>query len=408
MLRLLALVCSVLIAVAAPLAVSSAPQPSASSADLAMTLEPVTSPAGANSAEPAMIAERGRAILSWLELDGTHRSLKFAERNASGWTEARTAASGDDFMVNSSDMPSIRRLADDSLVAAWLRTDGPDPEAYTLQLSWSKDDGRTWSGPIKPHHDRVQTQHGFASLFQVPSAGLGVVWLDGRAINPDAPEGAGNMALRAATFDAIGNQLKEVVVDARVCECCPTAAARTADGIIVAYRNRAAGEIRDIYVTRFVSGRWTQPVAVHHDGWMIHGCPVNGPAIAAQDRDVAVAWFTAKGGTGRTFVAFSRDGGRTFAPPVRVDDAGSLGRVGVEMLRDGSAAITWVESNEQRSSFLARRVDRTGRRGPAVRIGESSGTRIPRVARNADELLFAWTETENRVQHVRTARAIVH
>jgi hypothetical protein len=400
--------CAVLIAVAALLPAATAPQPAPPDGDLAMTVEPLASPAGANSAEPAMTTERGRTILSWVELAGTHTSLKFAERTGSGWTDVQTAASGDNFMVNSSDVPWLRRLADNSLVAAWLETDGPDPEAYTLQLSWSKDEGRTWSRPIKPHRDRVQTQHGFASLFQVRGAGLGLVWLDGRAIAPDAPEGAGNMALRAATFDAAGTPLKEVVVDARVCECCPTAAAQTADGVIVAYRNRSAGEVRDIYVSRFVNGRWTPPVAVHHDGWMIEGCPVNGPAISAQDRNVTVAWFTAKGGTGRTFLAFSRDAGRTFAAPVRVDDAGSLGRVGVELLRDGSAAVTWVESNEQRSSFMARRVDRTGRRGPAVRIGESSGTRIPRVARNGDELLFVWTETEGGAPRVRTARASVH
>jgi hypothetical protein len=286
--------------------------------------------------------------------------------------------------------------------------DGPDPEAYKIQLSWSKDDGRTWSTPVHPHHDAIQTQHGFASLFQVPGAGLGLVWLDGRAIKPDAPEGVGNMALRAATFDTTGAQVKESVVDARVCECCSTAAAATSDGVIVAYRDRSAGEIRDINVTRLANGRWTPPAAVHHDGWKINGCPVNGPAISAQDRDVAVAWFTAKGDQGRTLVAFSHDGGRTFAAPVRVDEATSLGRVGVELLGDGSAAVTWVESAGQRSSFMVRPVNANGSRGPAVRIGESAGARVPRVARNGDDLLFAWTETEGSLPRVRTARAVIH
>ena len=73
------------------------------------------------------------------------------------------------------------------------------------------------------------------------------------AIPPDAPEGVGNMALRAATFDSTGKFLKESVVDPRVCECCPTAAAETSDGVIVAYRNRSAGEVRDIYVARLVN-----------------------------------------------------------------------------------------------------------------------------------------------------------
>ena len=43
----------------------------------------------------------------------------------------------------------------------------PDPEASTLRLSWSKDGGRTWTPPVTPHHDGKETQHGFASLFDL-------------------------------------------------------------------------------------------------------------------------------------------------------------------------------------------------------------------------------------------------
>src|SRR5262245_50180673 len=107
--------------------------------ELSIALEPIASPAGAGTAEPAMTTERGRTILSWLELAGKQASLKFAERTASGWSEVRTAAAGESIMVNSSDVPSVFRLGSDSLVAQWLQRDGPDPESYTLQLSWSGD-----------------------------------------------------------------------------------------------------------------------------------------------------------------------------------------------------------------------------------------------------------------------------
>jgi hypothetical protein len=308
-------------------------------------------------------------------------------------------------MVNSSDVPSVQLLADGTLAAHWLQQDGPDPESYKLRLTWSKDGGRTWSAPTTPHRDAVQTQHGFASLFQVPGAGLGLVWLDGRAIKPDAPEGVGNMALRAATFDASGKSRGETVVDARVCECCPTAAAETAGGVIVAYRNRSAAEIRDIYVTRLAAGRWTTPVPVHNDGWKITGCPVNGPAVSAHDREVVVAWFTEKGGQGHAYVAFSHDEGQTFGAPVRIDESSSLGRVGVELLSDGSAVATWVEFDSRASQFRARRVDAKGGAGPSVRIADSTGTRVPRIAQARGELLFAWTETVDGAPQIRTARA---
>ena len=55
------------------------------------------------------------------------------------------------------------------------------------------------------------------------------------------------MTLRAAM--SLGAKA-DMLVAPRVCDCCPTAAADTADGPIVAFRGRTADEIRDIYVTR--------------------------------------------------------------------------------------------------------------------------------------------------------------
>jgi hypothetical protein len=373
----------------------------------AIAVEPVPSPAGSNTTEPQISSGDGRTILSWLEVAGSRASLKFAERTSGGWSAVRTAAEGNDFMVNAADVPAVRILADGTLVAQWLRQDGADPESYTLELSMSSDAGRTWTKPVRPHHDTAHTQHGFASLFQTPGAGLGVVWLDGRAIKPDAPEGAGNMALRAAIFDLKGVARPEMVVDPRVCECCSTAAAATSEGIVVAYRDRSSSEVRDISVTRLVNGRWSPGVVVHADGWRIEGCPVNGPAISARGRDVAVAWFTARDDHGHTFVAFSHDAGRTFGAPVAVDDASSDGRVGVELVNDASAIVTWVESSAKPPAFAARRVGDRGARGPSVAVGASTGTRIPRVGRFDNEMLFAWTVTEGGAPHVVTARTRV-
>jgi len=375
--------------------------------DWAITVESIASPAGRNTTEPQMTTENGRTILSWLELSGSHTTLKFAERTASGWFPVQAVADGADFVVNAADVPSVRLLRDGTLVAHWLQQDGPDPEADSLQLTKSTDAGKTWSAPFRPHHGGVQTQHGFASLFQVPGAGFGLVWLDGRAIKPDAPEGSGNMALRAAVFDADGRQQPETVVDSRVCECCPTASATTSDGIIVAYRNRDPNEVRDIYLTRFSNGRWTPPIAVHNDHWRLEGCPVNGPAVSARGRDVVVAWFTATGEQGRTLVAFSHDAGRTFGSPVRADERTSAGRVGVELVDDQSAVVTWVESAAP-PAFTVRRIDDRGRRGAAKMIAEATGTRQPRVARFGDEMLFAWTATEAGIPRVQTARARIH
>jgi hypothetical protein len=215
------------------------------------------------------------------------------------------------------------------------------------------------------------------------------------------------MGLRGALFAPDGTQASETAIDDRVCECCPSAAAVTANGPIVAFRNRTSDEIRDIYVSRLVGGTWTEPRAVHDDKWRINACPVNGPALSANRRDVAIAWFTAVGDEGRVFVAFSSDAGETFSPPIRIDDVGATGRVDVELLADGSAAVTWIEFANQRSEFRIRRADRSGSRSPSLAVssiasGRSSG--YPRMARRGNELIFAWTEPGD-VSQVRTAVA---
>ena len=122
------------------------------------------------------------------------------------------------------------------------------------------------------------------------------------------------MTVRSATFDASGKQTSETLVDDRVCECCPTAIAVTDDGPIAAFRDRSVDEVRDIYVSRLEHGRWSAPSRVHEDGWKIPMCPVNGPALSARGRNVAIAWFTVEGEEGRAFAAFSSDAGPIVRP----------------------------------------------------------------------------------------------
>ena len=366
---------------------------------------PLVSPAAVGSMAPQITVEGGRAILSWIEGAGPLTTFKFAERTPAGWSAVRVVASGDRLMANAADVPSVIALDRTSLAAAWLEKNGADPEAYNIRLSWSKDGGRTWSTPVSPHHDGTQTQHGFVSLFRDAGGGLGLVWLDGRAFQAGQP--AASMSLRASTYGPgiSAVQKSETVVDTRVCDCCPVSTATTADGVIVAFRDRTTDDVRDISVSRLSDGRWTPPVRVHEDGWRITACPVNGPAVSARGRGVAVAWSTVQQGRGRALVAFSSDSGRTFGTAVRVDDEQSIGRPQIALLDNGSAAVSWIEFSDGRSQFRLRRIDRNGNRSPAATVAEGMGAQHPRLARHEDELLLAWVENTRGTTRVRTALA---
>jgi len=213
------------------------------------------------------------------------------------------------------------------------------------------------------------------------------------------------MTLRTARIAPDGTFGIDSRLDARVCECCPTAAVATANGALVAYRDRSEDELRDIAVLRFDGGKWVGPTYVHADRWQINACPVNGPALAAAGDRVALAWFTAEGDIPRALLAFSSDGGRSFGAPVRVDDEQALGRVDLAMLSDGRAVVLWLEFLPQGSELRARIVTHDGRRSGHLTIAASSSERqsgYARVVRSGDDVVFAWTSTRPTPQ-IKTA-----
>jgi hypothetical protein len=141
----------------------------------------------------------------------------------------------------------------------------------------------------------------------------------------------------------------------------------------------------------------------------VNACPVNGPALSARGKTVALAWFSAKGDKPVSFVALSSDAGRTFGPAVRLDDEASLGRVDVELLPDGSALVAYMEFSNQKGQFRVRRVGPDGSRSQPSTVAGMAGNRssgYPRMAMHGGELLFAWTDREGGSQ-VKTAIASV-
>jgi hypothetical protein len=347
-------------------------------------------------------APTGDLLLSWIEPGTTHKhALRFARYNANGWSETRTIAEGDDFFANWADVPSIVQLHDGRLVAHWLKKSGPSTFAYDVNVKISTDGGKTWSTAMAPHTDGTQTEHGFVSIFDSKTVGAGLVWLDGRAMaaqhasHDDRHDGGGAMSLRAAFLSASHAFVNDAVLDHRTCECCPTAAVATANGLLVAYRDRSDDEIRDIALVRYENGIWTTPRIVHADNWNISGCPVNGPALATDGKNVVLAWFTAPNAEPKVFVTFSSDEGVTFGSPIRVDKGKPLGRIDVELLPDGSAVVLWMEYGEDETRLLARRVLQDGTQSNTLLVSPISAERAsgyPRIARVGNELYFAWTE----------------
>lgn len=349
---------------------------------------------GVRSSTPSLAADGDSgALLVWTErrADSSY-ALMTTRWQPNNWTQPQVITTGRDLFVNWADLPSILRLPDGSLAAHWLQREGSAKYAYGIRIARSEDSGATWSLPVTPHTDGLPAEHGFVSLWAADSGSVGAVWLDGRkTAMKDSTE---ETQLRTARIRPDGSLADEQTLDSRICDCCQTATAMTRRGRVIVYRDRSPDEVRDIGIVRQVNGRWTAPALVHADGWVINGCPVNGPAVAARGDTVAVAWFTRAQDTSRVLVAQSVDAGASFGPPVRVDKGDPMGRVALVLDDAGRPIVSWLERTSAVGGLvLVRRIAADGRRSDVREIALSGTDRVagfPRMVLARDSLLVAW------------------
>ncbi len=173
----------------------------------------------------------------------------------------------------------------------------------------------------------------------------------------------------------------------------------TDSGVVLAYRGRTADEVRDIRVVRSTADGWTDPGSVADDGWVISACPVNGPAIEADGRQVVVAWFTAAADSPRVMLAFSPDGGASFGEPIRVAGPGEIGRpigrVDLAVTPDGMALVSWLHEREGTAALMLAAVNSAGERSVTTVVSQLDGGRaagFPRLVASRGRALLAWTE----------------
>ncbi|NBB92688.1 MAG: hypothetical protein GVY32_05900 [Gammaproteobacteria bacterium] len=333
----------------------------------------------------------------------------FSVLGSDGFGPARRIARGDDWFVNWADTPGLFVLPGGDWVAHWLVKSGPSTYAYDVVMARSSDEGASWSVPVSPHRDGTPTEHGFVSYFADSPAAVGVTWLDGRLMARAGGE-KGAMTLRTGVLEADGRVSAEAVLDERVCDCCQTASAMTAAGPIVVYRDRSEDETRDHYVIRRTADGWSEPERLHEDNWRIGGCPVNGPAVVAQDERVAAAWFTMGGGEPLVRVAVSADGGRSFEPADTLGKGTAVGRVDLAIAPRGFL-LSWIDRVDSSGALVVAGYDWKGRRLWQERIGHVDAGRasgFPRLGVLTDcRPVVAWTGRYDDEQRVRVARLVV-
>ncbi len=358
------------------------------------------SPADTGSAEPYLFTDKkGLVYLSWIEKRNGMSWLKFSVINKEKSSQPKVISSGDNWFVNWADYPLLAADGANNLIAHFLEKSEQSTYTYDIKLVTSADEGKTWSAPVILHDDGKKAEHGFVSMIPYEDNYF-ISWLDGRNSVMETAGGhddgnLGQMTIRGAIVDKKGKKSAEWELDKRVCDCCQTSVAITANGPVVVYRDRSAEEIRDISIVRFVNGKWTLPKPVFTDNWKIHGCPVNGPRTDALDNNLVVAWFSSPDNKAQVNIVFSTDGGEAFGTPIRIDDGQGIGRVDVIMLDEKSAMVSWMEG----SVIKAVKVFHDGKKEPSINISTSSESRssgFPQMTKSGNNLIFAWTDDKEK------------
>jgi hypothetical protein len=249
--------------------------------------------------------------------------------------------------------------------------------ATSIKRARSRDGGRTFEPPVELQGADATGDRGWPSLALDGRGTTHAIWLDHRGLaarsanaSRDHKSGAAHdgvaMARKSGLYYAAGTPMAGRELAKGVCYCCKTALTAGADrAVYAAWRHVYPGNIRDIAFTFSRDGgrSFAEPVRVSEDTWAINGCPDDGPAIAV-DRggQVHLAWPTVVGGPnpeGALFYASTRDG-RTFTPRTRIPTLGSARPTHPQIVVDrrGRIVVAWDELLDGQRVAAAREVTR--------------------------------------------------
>jgi hypothetical protein len=202
----------------------------------------------------------------------------------------------------------VRRAGREPVIVIVWTTKGP--KGTKLLQSRSGDGGRSFTpASVVPGTDAAGNR-GWDAIGVETGGRVDAIWLDHRELaaestlamahhehrSADRPDGVAMAQQSKLFFASLDGTLAPRAVTGGVCYCCKTALAFGAGGAIyAAWRHVYPGNLRDIAFTASRDGGRTfaPPVRVSEDKWALEGCPDDGPAMVvdAQNR-IHVVWPT--------------------------------------------------------------------------------------------------------------------
>lgn len=361
-----------------------------------------------SNAQPSLVSWNSSLSLSWVSFNEQKKASLNLSRFIDGkWIKPQTIATGSDWFVNWADFPA-HAINGNLILTSYLKKSASGTYNYDVVLSLQKLSGEKIKEDFILHSDGVKSEHGFVSIIPNDNHGFYVTWLDGRNTVEKKLDGHHKpMTIRFAEITARGGVINESELDSATCDCCQTSIAANKKGPIVVYRDRDKKEVRDIYITRQINGAWEAPSPVHKDGWIINGCPVNGPKVAVNSNNLAVSWFTVSNENPIVNLSFSKSNGDSFGTPIKINDHDAIGRVDIAFLNEQEVIVSYLEGDDVGTYLKIKKVSIDGKVSEPITISKIDGGRntgVPQLEIFNSEIFIVWTvfvDEKNQLKSVK-------
>jgi hypothetical protein len=399
------------------------------------------------SATPAVmtlgVPQRANANVS-IAAEGRFVAIAWSAAESSGATDIFSAASEDDgrsftapvqvndvagdARVNGEQPPRIalthRTSGTPAITIVWT-TKGAN--GTTMTQARSADGGRTFGRAALVPGSDAGGNRGWEAIASDGRGMVDAVWLDHRELAPGAqmstmhhetgggkPDGVAMAQKSKLYFAALDGSVAPHAITGGVCYCCKTALVAADGALYAAWRHVYPGNIRDIAFTLSRDGGKTfaPPIRVSEDKWVLEGCPDDGPSMEVDGQHrIHVIWPTLLQETGTDpnlalFYAMSADG-RSFTPRVRIPTEGTPHHPQLALDAAGHLVAVWDElANGTRHVAMAQA---SASAAPVftrrVLSGADPGV-YPVAARTSDGIVVAWTSGAPAASTIRVDRLV--